>query len=141
MLATIGDYASPLLGKTAGAFATWTAGHVLEDGSDVSGWYIPSARQVLDIMGMASGYAGDEERAAVEVNEALKAAIEASGNRPFGRASGATFVMSSSVTNGGRFNVILTATEGGESIGECQELRNNSQQYAIRPVLTLFAKE
>lgn len=141
MLATIGDYASPLLGKTAGAFATWTAGHVLEDGSDVSGWYIPSARQVLDIMGMASGYAGDEERAAVEVNEALKAAIEASGNRPFGRASGATYIMSSSVTNGGRFNVILTATEGGESIGECQELRNNSQQYAIRPVLTLFAKE
>ena len=141
MLATIGDYASPLLGKTAGAFATWTAGHVLEDGSDVSGWYIPSARQVLDIMGMASGYAGDEERAAVEVNEALKAAIDASGNRPFGRASGATYVMSSSVTNGGRFNVILTATEGGESIGECQELRNNSQQYAIRPVLTLFAKE
>lgn len=141
MLATIGDYASPLLGKTAGAFATWTAGHVLEDGSDVSGWYIPSARQVLDIMGMASGYAGDEERAAVEVNEALKAAIDASGNRPFGRASGATYVMSSSVTNGGRFNVILTATEGGESIGECQELRNNSQQYAIRPVLTLFAEE
>lgn len=142
MLTAIGSYGSQLLG-TSGVFNTWATSHSLDAGAAVSGWYIPSACQLLDMMGLAYGYAGDDEREAIEADATFQAAIAASGSAPFGRPSGATYVMSSSVTSGGFINVILTAADAdnGESINQCQVLNNNNQQLAIRPVLTVFVRE
>lgn len=111
----------------------------------VSGWYIPSARQLLDVMGMTLGYAGGEGIDAVAQNEqfaSLLADLMNEGKSSwFGTHTSKSNVMSSSVNTGGQIMAVQTIYEdGNESISEALGVNVNGRAstFAIRPVLTIF---
>lgn len=113
----------------------------------VSGWYIPSARQLLDVMGMTLGYAGGEGIDAVAQNEqfaSLLADLMNEGKSSwFGTHTSKSNVMSSSVNTGGQIMAVQTIYEdGNESISEALGVNVNGRAstFAIRPVLTIFNK-
>lgn len=110
----------------------------------VSGWYIPSARQLLDVMGMTLGYAGEEGIDAVAQNEqfaSLLADLMSGDKSWFGTHTSKSNVMSSSVNTGGQIMAVQTIYEdGNESISEALGVNVNGRAstFAIRPVLTIF---
>lgn len=111
----------------------------------VSGWYIPSARQLLDVMGMTLGYAGGEGIDVVAQNEqfaSLLADLMNEGKSSwFGTHTSKSNVMSSSVNTGGQIMAVQTIYEdGNESISEALGVNVNGRAstFAIRPVLTIF---
>lgn len=113
----------------------------------VSGWYIPSARQLLDVMGMTLGYAGGEGIDVVAQNEqfaSLLADLMNEGKSSwFGTHTSKSNVMSSSVNTGGQIMAVQTIYEdGNESISEALGVNVNQRAstFAIRPVLTIFNK-
>lgn len=83
----------------------------------VSGWYIPSARQLLDVMGMTLGYAGGEGIDVVAQNEqfaSLLADLMNEGKSSwFGTHTSKSNVMSSSVNTGGQIMAVQTIYEDG----------------------------
>lgn len=111
----------------------------------VSGWYIPSARQLLDVMGMTLGYAGGEGIDVVAQNEqfaSLLADLMNEGKSSwFGTHTSASNVMSSSVNTGGQIMAVQTIYEDGkETISKALGVNVNGKAstFAIRPVLTIF---
>lgn len=111
----------------------------------VSDWYIPSARQLLDVMGMTLGYAGGEGIDAVAQNEqfaSLLADLMNEGKSSwFGTHTSKSNVMSSSVNTGGQIMAVQTSyADGNESILEALGVNVNGRAstFAIRPVLTIF---
>lgn len=111
----------------------------------VSGWYIPSARQLLDVMGMTLGYAGGEGIDVVAQNEqfaSLLADLMNEGKSSwFGTHTSKSNVMSSSVNTSGQIMAVQTIYEdGNESISEALGVNVNQRAstFAIRPVLTIF---
>lgn len=111
----------------------------------VSGWYIPSARQLLDVMGMTLGYAGEEGIDAVAQNEqfaSLLADLMNEGKSSwFGTHTSASNVMSSSVNTGGQIMAVQTSyADGKETILKAFGVNVNGRgsTFAIRPVLTIF---
>ena len=111
----------------------------------VSDWYIPSARQLLDVMGMTLGYAGGEGIDVVAQNEqfaSLLADLMNEGKSSwFGTHTSKSNVMSSSVNTGGQIMAVQTIYEdGNESISEALGVNVNGRAstFAIRPVLTIF---
>lgn len=111
----------------------------------VSGWYIPSARQLLDVMGMTLGYAGGEGIDVVAQNEqfaSLLADLMNEGKSSwFGTHTSASNVMSSSVNTGGQIMAVQTIYEDGkETISKALGVNVNEKAstFAIRPVLTIF---
>lgn len=111
----------------------------------VSGWYIPSARQLLDVMGMTLGYAGGEGIDVVAQNEqfaSLLADLMNEGKSSwFGTHTSASNVMSSSVNTGGQIMAVQTIyTDGKETISKALGVTVNEKAstFAIRPVLTIF---
>lgn len=113
----------------------------------VSGWYIPSARQLLDVMGMTLGYAGEEGIDAVAQNEqfaSLLADLMNEGKSSwFGTHTSASNVMSSSVNTGGQIMAVQTIyADGKETISKALGVNVNKKAstFAIRPVLTIFNK-
>lgn len=111
----------------------------------VSGWYIPSARQLLDVMGMTLGYAGGEGIDVVAQNEqfaSLLADLMNEGKSSwFGTHTSASNVMSSSVNTGGQIMAVQTIyADGKETISKALGVNVNEKAstFAIRPVLTIF---
>lgn len=111
----------------------------------VSGWYIPSARQLLDVMGMTLGYAGGEGIDVVAQNEqfaSLLADLMNEGKSSwFGTHTSASNVMSSSVNTGGQIMAVQTSyADGKETILKAFGVNVNEKAstFAIRPVLTIF---
>lgn len=111
----------------------------------VSGWYIPSARQLLDVMGMTLGYAGGEGIDVVAQNEqfaSLLADLMNEGKSSwFGTHTSASNVMSSSVNTGGQIMAVQTIyADGKETISKALGVTVNEKAstFAIRPVLTIF---
>lgn len=111
----------------------------------VSGWYIPSARQLLDVMGMTLGYAGGEGIDVVAQNEqfaSLLADLMNEGKSSwFGTHTSASNVMSSSVNTDGQIMAVQTIyAEGKETISKALGVNVNEKAstFAIRPVLTIF---
>lgn len=111
----------------------------------VSGWYIPSARQLLDVMGMTLGYAGGEGIDVVAQNEqfaSLLADLMNEGKSSwFGTHTSASNVMSSSVNTGGQIMAVQTNyADGKETISKALGVNVNEKAstFAIRPVLTIF---
>ena len=111
----------------------------------VSGWYIPSARQLLDVMGMTLGYAGGEGIDVVAQNEqfaSLLADLMNEGKSSwFGTHTAASNVMSSSVNTGGQIMAVQTSyADGKETILKAFGVNVNGKAstFAIRPVLTIF---
>lgn len=111
----------------------------------VSGWYIPSARQLLDVMGMTLGYAGGEGIDVVAQNEqfaSLLADLMNEGKSSwFGTHTSASNVMSSSVNTDGQIMAVQTSyADGKETISKALGVNVNEKAstFAIRPVLTIF---
>lgn len=129
------------------AYNEWKTTNSVAEITNVSGWYIPSARQLLDVMGMTLGYAGGEGIDAVAQNEqfaSLLADLMNEGKSSwFGTHTSASNVMSSSVNTGGQIMAVQTIYEdGNESISEALGVNVNQRAstFAIRPVLTIFNK-
>lgn len=126
--------------KTANSVAEITNVNV-----SVSDWYIPSARQLLDVMGMTLGYDGEEGIDAVVQNEqfaSLLADLMNEGKSSwFGTHTSASNVMSSSVNTGGQIMAVQTIyADGKETISKALGVNVNKKAstFAIRPVLTIF---
>lgn len=126
------------------AYNEWKTTNSVSAITNVSGWYIPSARQLLDVMGMTLGYAGEEGIDAVAQNEqfaSLLADLMSGDKSWFGTHTSKSNVMSSSVNTGGQIMAVQTIYEdGNESISEALGVNVNGKAstFAIRPVLTIF---
>ena len=129
-------------------YASWKNDNSLDGISNVnvsvSGWYIPSARQLLDVMGMTLGYAGEEGIDAVAQNEqfaSLLADLMSGDKSWFGTHTSASNVMSSSVSRSGQIFAVQTSyADGKETISKASGIGVNQRAstFAIRPVLTIF---
>lgn len=129
------------------AYNEWKTANSVSEITNVSGWYIPSARQLLDVMGMILGYAGGEGIDAVAQNEqfaSLLADLMNEGKSSwFGTHTSASNVMSSSVNTGGQIMAVQTSyADGKETILKAFGVNVNEKAstFAIRPVLTIFNK-
>lgn len=127
------------------AYNEWKTANSVSAITNVSDWYIPSARQLLDVMGMTLGYAGGEGIDAVAQNEqfaSLLADLMNEGKSSwFGTHTSKSNVMSSSVNTGGQIMAVQTSYEdGNESISEALGVNVNGRAstFTIRPVLTIF---
>lgn len=127
------------------AYNEWKTANSVSEITNVSGWYIPSARQLLDVMGMTLGYAGGEGIDAVAQNEqfaSLLADLMNEGKSSwFGTHTSASNVMSSSVNTGGQIMAVQTSyADGKETILKAFGVNVNEKAstFAIRPVLTIF---
>lgn len=129
------------------AYNEWKTTNSVSEITKVSDWYIPSARQLLDVMGMTLGYAGGEGIDAVVQNEqfaSLLANLMNEGKSSwFGTHTSASNVMSSSVNTGGQIMAVQTSyADGKETISKALGVNVNEKAstFAIRPVLTIFNK-
>lgn len=140
------EIATASLGTTLmSAYNEWKTANSVSGIANVSGWYIPSARQLLDVMGMTLGYAGGEGIDAVAQNEqfaSLLADLMNEGKSSwFGTHTSASNVMSSSVNTGGQIMAVQTSyADGKETISNALGVNVNQRAstFAIRPVLTIF---
>lgn len=145
----MGEYSSQLMT----VFDTWKQENALT-GGNVSEWYIPSARQLLDLIAFSLGYEGGTDNTtqepvnAVSINEQVAAAVVAAdtdkedGKSWFGNHTGAANVMSSYI-RGGR--IVCVQTNGAEMETITNLLGttvyndgSRTSPFAIRPVLTIF---
>ena len=129
------------------AYNEWKTTNSVSEITNVSGWYIPSARQLLDVMGMTLGYAGGEGIDAVAQNEQFASRLADLMNEGksswFGTHTSASNVMSSSVNTGGQIMAVQTIyADGKETISKALGVNVNEKAstFAIRPVLTIFNK-
>lgn len=148
---TEASYNSPLFK----AFDTWKTKNALT-GTNLSGWYIPSSRQLLDLMGGTYGYDGTKTDAQVDeftipavaqvdaVADAVAPFISAEATLSyFGNHSGASNIMTS-YTRSNRFMAIQTGyttdtnTETFNSFLGVTVKADAAAPFAIRPVLTIF---
>ncbi len=126
------------------AYNEWKTANSVSEITNVSGWYIPSARQLLDVMGMTLGYAGEEGIDAVAQNEqfaSLLADLMSGDKSWFGTHTSASNVMSSSVSRSGQIFAVQTSyADGKETISKALGVGVNQRAstFAIRPVLTIF---
>ena len=145
----MGGYSSQLMT----VFDTWKQENALT-GGNVSEWYIPSARQLLDLIAFSLGYEGGTDNTtqepvnAVSINEQVAAAVVAAdtdkedGYSWFGNYSGAANVMSSYI-RGGRIVCVQTNGAEKETITNLlgTTVYNDGKKtspFVIRPVLTIF---
>lgn len=145
----MGEYSSQLMT----VFDTWKQENALT-GGNVSEWYIPSARQLLDLIAFSLGYEGGTDNTtqepvnAVSINEQVAAAVVAAdtdkedGYSWFGNHTGAANVMSSYI-RGGR--IVCVQTNGAEMETITNLLGttvyndgSRTSPFVIRPVLTIF---
>ena len=145
----MGEYSSQLMT----VFDTWKQENALT-GGNVSEWYIPSARQLLDLIAFSLGYEGGTDNTtqepvnAVSINEQVAAAVVAAdtdkedGYSWFGNYNGAANVMSSYI-RGGRIVCVQTNGAEKETITNLlgTTVYNDGKKtspFVIRPVLTIF---
>lgn len=132
-------------------FDTWKQENALT-GGNVSEWYIPSARQLLDLIAFSLGYEGGTDETtkenvnAVSKNEQVAAAVgvadtdKEDGKSWFGNHTSAANVMSSYI-RGSRIVCVQTSGADNEVIAKLLGVTVSSSApspFAIRPVLTIF---
>lgn len=132
-------------------FDTWKQENALT-GSNVSEWYIPSARQLLDLIAFSLGYEGGTDETtketvdAVSKNEQVAVAVVAAdtdkedGKSWFGNYTSAANIMSSYI-RGGRIVCVQTSSGDNEVIAKLLGVTVSSSTaspFTIRPVLTIF---
>jgi len=145
----MGEYSSQLMT----VFGTWKQENALT-GGNVSEWYIPSARQLLDLIAFSLGYEGGTDNTtqepvnAVSINEQVAAAVgvadtdKEDGKSWFGNHTDAANVMSSYI-RGGRIVCVQTNGAEMETITNLlgTTVYNDGRRtspFVIRPVLTIF---
>ena len=129
-------------------YEAWKTTNSVSGLENVSGWYIPSSRQLLDVMGMTLGYTGveSEEPSSITKDEefaGLLSSLMTTDKSWFGTHTSASNVMSSSVTESGQVMAVQTTfNEGTETISKAFGVSVNSKAstFAIRPVITIFSK-
>lgn len=149
--ATISSYDSPLFTK----YNIWKTTNAINSGiQSLSTWYIPSSRQLADIIGAAYGYDGsindsqvtDLNIPAITKNKAFATVINQlsqtnTSKSYFGNNSSNSNILSSFIRIG-RFMCVQTKfTDTQESIKEFLGVivRNTAASpFTIRPVLTVF---
>lgn len=143
----MGEYSSQLMT----VFDTWKQENALT-GDNVSEWYIPSARQLLDLIAFSLGYEGGTDETtketvdAVSKNEQVAAAVVAAdtdkedGKSWFGNYTSAANIMSSYI-RGSRIVCVQTSGADNEVIAKLLGVTVSSSTaspFTIRPVLTIF---
>lgn len=143
----MGEYSSQLMT----VFDTWKQENALT-GGNVSEWYIPSARQLLDLIAFSLGYEGGTDETTKEIvnavakNEQVAAAVVAAdtdkedGKSWFGNYTSAANIMSSYI-RGGRIVCVQTSSGDNEVIAKLLGVTVSSSTaspFTIRPVLTIF---
>lgn len=143
----IGEYSSQLMT----VFDTWKRENALT-GGNVSEWYIPSARQLLDLIAFSLGYEGgtdnttQEPVSSVSINEQVSAAVVAADTDKgdskswFGNYTSAANIMSSYI-RGGRIVCVQTSGGDNEVIAKLLGVtvsNSTASPFTIRPVLTIF---
>lgn len=143
----MGEYSSQLMT----VFDTWKQENVLT-GGNVSEWYIPSARQLLDLIAFSLGYEGGTDETTKETvntiakNEQVAAAVVAAdtdredGKSWFGNYTSAANIMSSYI-RGGRIVCVQTSGGDNEVIAKLLGVtvsNSTASPFTIRPVLTIF---
>lgn len=129
-------------------YEAWKTTNSVSELKNVSSWYIPSSRQLLDVMGMTLGYTGveSEEPSSITKDEefaGLLSSLMTTDKSWFGTHTSASNVMSSSVTESGQVMAVQTTfKEGTETISKAFGVSVNSKAstFAIRPVITIFSK-
>ena len=129
-------------------YKAWETTNSVSGLENVSGWYIPSSRQLLDVMGMTLGYTGveSEEPSSITKDEefaGLLSSLMTTDKSWFGTHTNASNVMSSSVTKSGQVMAVQTSfADGAETISKAFGVSVNSKAstFAIRPVITIFSE-
>lgn len=131
-------------------YASWKNDNSLDGISNVnvsvSGWYIPSARQLLDVMGMTLGYDGEEGIDPVIKDDKFAsplADLMPEDKSWFGTHTSTSNVMSSSASRSGQIMAVQTSyADGKETISKAfgVSVNGKASTFAIRPVLTIFNK-
>ena len=129
-------------------YEAWKTTNSVPGLENVSGWYIPSSRQLLDVMGMTLGYTGveSEEPSSITKDEefaSLLSSLMTTDKSWFGTHTSASNVMSSSVTESGQVMAVQTTfNEGTETISRAfgVTVKSKASTFAIRPVITIFSK-
>lgn len=129
-------------------YASWKNDNSLDGISNVnvsvSGWYIPSARQLLDVMGMTLGYDGEEGIDPVIKDDKFAsplADLMPEDKSWFGTHTSTSNVMSSSASRSGQIMAVQTSyADGKETISKAfgVSVNGKASTFAIRPVLTIF---
>lgn len=128
-------------------YEAWKTTNSVSGLENVSGWYIPSSRQLLDVMGMTLGYTGveSEEPSSITKDEefaGLLSSLMTTDKSWFGTHTNASNVMSSSVKSGQVMAVQTSFADGAETISKAFGVTVDSKAstFAIRPVITIFSK-
>lgn len=129
-------------------YEAWKTTNSVSGLENVSGWYIPSSRQLLDVMGMTLGYTGVESKEPSSITKdeefaGLLSSLMTTDKSWFGTHTSASNVMSSSVNESGQVMAVQTSfADGAETISKAFEVSVNSKAstFAIRPVITIFSK-
>ena len=129
-------------------YEAWKTTNSVSRLDNVSDWYIPSSRQLLDVMGMTLGYTGveSEEPSSITKDEKFAgflSSLMTTDKSWFGTHTSASNVMSSSVTESGQVMAVQTSfADGAETISKAFGVSVNSKAstFAIRPVITIFSE-
>ena len=127
-------------------FETWKTVNPVAEIENVTDWYIPSSRQLLDVTGMTLGYVGEEGISPVVKDETFAGLLQglmSTDKSWFGSHTSASNIMSSSVNAGGQIMAVQTTfSDNVEAVSKALGVNVNSKAstFAIRPVITIFSK-
>ena len=151
-LAQFTDYASPVLT----ALEAWKTENVLASTENVSTWYIPTAAQTRDIVGVVlngenvqlQNKGAGEYPFPAQIAAIYTAWLAARGESKFQNSSGASYLLTSGSIikdNTDQLAIISVQEDTQITVGEEQLTGNklgfrteNNGQYTSRPVLTIF---
>lgn len=121
-------------------FNSWIQDNSTAKPTNASQWYIPSARQVLDIVGGCYGFTTVDGIKAMEKNTKLAAALETVITKKIGTSIGGGsgyYVFNSSLNQNELPEPVAIQVDGTGSLLAVKNNRTNVAGY-IRPVLTII---
>lgn len=145
---TLSDYVSMLF---ITGMNTFKQNNAFTKSDNLSDWYIPTARQQLDMFGILLGFNGNNSNPvvpAITKNETFAEAYTQSGKGAYSIEKTELIFMSSTIatTTGGAWTFNLTATTSGSTTltdytiktGSFKQSNMGPVSAVIRPVLTIF---
>ena len=130
---------------------TFKQNNAFTKSDNLSDWYIPTARQQLDMFGILLGFNGNNSNPvvpAITKNETFAEAYTQSGKGAYSIEKTELIFMSSTIatTTGGAWTFNLTATTSGSTTltdytiktGSFKQSNMGPVSAVIRPVLTIF---
>lgn len=145
---TLSDYASKLF---IAGMNTFKQNNAFTKSDNLSDWYIPTARQQLDMFGILLGFNGNDSSPivpAITKNKTFANAYTQSGKGAYSTEKTELIFMSSTIvtTTGSALTFNLTATTSGSTTLTDYTIKTDSFKQSnmgpvsavIRPVLTIF---